>query len=609
MSSPRPLQLSNQCCHNPIYFRITEILTKVIKDLQTVLNLSIQDSENLKNHIYSQLGEPPNFTMGHVTFPCFLLAKQFKQSPQKIAQELTKNITQELTPQREILSAQNQGPYVNFYLETSFMCSEVISPILSGDYFNTQLIETSPKIMVEYSQPNTHKVLHVGHMRNLCLGNSLIKILRYTGHEVISATYPGDVGTHVAKCLWYMNKKKLTPPEHNKGEWLGKIYTLANHLLEDERNTPKEEQNRKELTDILKQLETQKGEYFDLWKESRQWSIDLMNKAYSWADVSFDRWFFESEVDAPSLKYANELYQKGVLTKDQGAIGMNLEDEKLGFCLLIKRDGNGLYATKDVSLAKVKFEEFGIEKNIYIVDNRQSFHFKQVFKVLEKIGFSQAKDCYHLPYDVVELPDGAMSSRKGNIIPLMELIEKMENEIIEKHLHKYNEIWSPEEIQQRARELANGAIKYGMVRVDNNRKIVFDYSEWLKLDGETGPYLQYVYARIVSLCQKQNYDVLSKNEKDVNWNKLTHPIEIELVLRLMNFNQVALNCSQQLKTLHLTGYLFELGKAFNHFYSQCPIGKLEDEELKHARLHLSQAVAEVMKKGLELIGIVAPEKM
>src|SRR5690606_12590649 len=300
----------------------------------------------------------------------------------------------------------------------------VVAPVLDGSFFKRDILDQNPKTMIEYSQPNTHKVLHVGHMRNLCLGNALIRMGRSIAADIIAVTYPGDVGTHVAKCLWYLKKHQDTPvpdgtPEE-KGAWLGQIYTKATHKLDDELGTEKEDQNRAELTAILKQLESGSGEYYDLWRETREWSLRLMEKAYSWADVKFDRWFFESEVDAPSLKFAKELFEKGVLVKDQGAIGMDLSDDKLGFCLLIKSDGTGLYATKDVQLAKVKFEEFKVEKSVYIVDNRQAHHFKQVFKVLEKIGFKQAKDCFHLAYDVVELPDGAMSSRKGNIVPRSE---------------------------------------------------------------------------------------------------------------------------------------------------------------------------------------------
>ena len=241
--------------------------------------------------------------------------------------------------------------------------------------------------MIEYSQPNTHKELHVGHMRNLCLGNSIVEILKYTKHKVYSVTYPGDVGTHVAKCLWYLNHhNKTEAPPARKGAWLGEMYSKANNLLEDQKGTDKEEFNRTELTEILKQLESKKGEYFNRWKETREWSISLMEELYSWADISFDRWYWESELDSSSLTMAKKYYEEGIFIKSEGAIGMDLSEDKLGFCMAIKSDGTGLYATKDIELAQRKFDEYDINNNLYVVDKRQSHHFKQVFKVLEKLN-------------------------------------------------------------------------------------------------------------------------------------------------------------------------------------------------------------------------------
>ena len=271
-----------------------------------------------------------------------------------------------------------------------------------------------------------------------------------------------------------------------KGGWLGALYSKAHLTLEDQRGTDKEESNRTELTKILKEIESGSGEYFDLWKETREWSLELMNKVYSWAGVKFDRWYFESEMDSPSVEMMKKLYEEGKLIESEGAIGMDLSDDKLGFCLLLKSDGNGLYSTKDVMLAQHKFEEFDIQQNFYVVDVRQSLHFKQVFKVLEKIGFEQHQNCHHIEYDFVETPGGAMSSRKGNIIPLIDLVNQMESMVKENYLEKYRGDWSDEEINETASKIANGAIKYGMVRMDSNRKIVFDMNEWLKIDGESG---------------------------------------------------------------------------------------------------------------------------
>lgn len=580
---------------------VTNVLFEQYREL---LDQAGTQPEDLLSQLYQQVGDAPELKLGHNALGLFPLAKILRGNPAKMSGEIAELLNKQDLPEFEKFEA--KGPYLNTFYKQDFLAKLILEDLKSGEATSGPLYEETPKTMIEYSQPNTHKVMHVGHMRNLCMGNSFIRILKHSGYDVVSATYPGDVGTHVAKCLWYLkNIETEQPPENDKGAWLGQIYPKANTLLEEQLGTDKEDDNRKALTEILKQLHSGEGEYYDLWKETREWSLDLMNEAYQWADVEFDRWFYESEVDAPSMKLAKELLDKGLLVEDQGAVGMNLEEDKLGFCLLIKSDGTGLYSTKDVELARRKFEEFGIQKNIYIVDNRQSYHFKQVFKVLEKIGFEQAKDCFHLAYEMVELKDGAMASRKGNIVALMDLIQNMEESITTQYLEKYRGEWTDQEIIDTAKMVANGAIKYGMLRVDNNRKIIFDMEEWLRLDGETGPYLQYVHARINSLLEKAGTIHWDK----LNYSALEHQLELALLLKLNQFSTTVAKSAESLKTLNLCAYLYELGKQFNSFYAECSVMNSENEEVKQARMALCFGVKETMKKGLELLGIQAPLKM
>ena len=406
--------------HDPLRKKISENILAALQKMGCEPLPSI-------NELVLQLVEPPTSAMGDLAFGCFILAKNLKKSPAIMAQELKKELETlgSLKDQVETMTA--AGPYLNFALKPEWIGQQILDPILNGSFFKTELTSQNPKTMIEYSQPNTHKELHVGHMRNACLGDALVRMGRYAGLDIVSATFPGDVGTHVAKCLWYLKYKNTeTIPATGKGEWLGRIYSKANLMLEDELGSPKEADNREKLKMILKQLEAKSGEFYDLWKETKQWSLDLMQHVYKWGDIKFDQWYWESDVDSASVEYVKKLFSEGKLVKSEGAVGFDLEVENLGFCLLLKSDGTGLYATKDIELARRKFEDFKIEKNIYVVDMRQELHFKQVFKVLEKLGFEQAKDCFHLKYNFVELPDGAMSSRKGNIVPLMELVHKME---------------------------------------------------------------------------------------------------------------------------------------------------------------------------------------
>ncbi|MBT3237015.1 MAG: arginine--tRNA ligase [Bdellovibrionales bacterium] len=586
--------------HDPILLHLAQMAIDGISKSFPEL-----DSDEMTCEIlYEQLSPAPNLTMGHIALPCFPLAKLLRKSPPQIAQALAPKIETD-----KIISQVKQvGPYLNFILTPQSLGEMVVEPIICGDYFERQLVSETQTIMLEYSQPNTHKELHVGHMRNLSLGSALVSLNRQVGNKVVAVTYPGDVGTHVAKSLWYLkNCYQGDIPTSNQGTFLGKIYQEANQTLDSEQDLGRKENNKEQLTLILKELEQGEGEYFKLWQKTREWSLELFKKSYHWSRVEFDRWYWESEMDRPSIEMALNYYQQGVLIKDQGAIGMDLskEEQDLGFCMLIKSDGTGLYATKDIALAMEKLQEYQLDSNLYLVDKRQAFHFQQVFKTLEKLGFKQANKCRHLAYDFVELPEGPMSSRAGNIVPLMELVESMEQKIKDDYLHSYQKDWSKEQINSTASAIADGAIKYGMIRIDNNRKIVFEMEEWLKLEGETGPYLQYVHARINSLTSKQAFNP----ETPVDWKQLEQQVEISLMLLLMRFNQVLVQAATQYKTMAMTSYLYDLGKLYNRFYAECPVGKADTEKRKEARLALSKACQRILAKGLESLNIIAPEQM
>ncbi|MCB9092036.1 MAG: arginine--tRNA ligase [Halobacteriovoraceae bacterium] len=581
---------------------------KINQNLAEAVLASLGGQSNLEvDQIARSFSSPPQWENGHVALGCFIFSKELKKKPVEIASELAKKLNESSPTWLD--KAVALGPYLNFFLNFDEVNKVVLGSIIDQSFFKQKYFERPPVTMVEYSQPNTHKELHVGHMRNLCLGNALVRIFRYCQIETVATTYPGDVGTHVAKTLWYLKHVNKEPvPAHRKGAWLGHCYTLAHNLLEDQLGTEKEEQNRKELAHILKQIKNQSGEYYVLWKETRQWSIDLMKDVYKWADVQFDHWFFESEVDKSSLVLVDEYLKKGIFIEDQGAIGIDLKEEKLGFCLLRKSDGNGLYATKDLELARRKFEEYHIDQNIYVVDKRQSLHFAQVFKTLEKMGFEKANLCHHLAYDFVELPDGAMSSRKGNIVALQELIDRMENKITTDYLDKYRGSWSDEEIHTTATQIANGAIKYGMCRYDPQKKIVFDMEEWLKLDGNSGPYLQYTYARICSIISKLEKKVDHQFQKSSNLSLLTEDLEHQIVLTLSKFPGVVQQCAQKMTPHTLCNYLYEICQLFNRYYAEFSISKSE-EDLQNARLCLVQSFANTIQEGLSLLGIQAPQKM
>ena len=572
-----------------------QVCLEVSQKIEKLFDIQISDYE------LSQLfSSPPEKEWGHWALPCFFLSKKLKKSPAEIAQQIAEAFDRSPVFEKVL----NKGPYVNFFFQKMFVKEHLLDLFKASSLFKVSAKKTGPWL-IEYSQPNTHKELHIGHTRNLSFGLALITLLKKRGFSVISCTFPGDMGTHVAKCLWYLkyhNKEDF--PDDGKGQWLGAIYTKAYQKFERDSS----EENKKKLTEILQQLKNKEGEFYDLWQKTRLWSKNLMDEVYSWAGAQFDYWYWESETDAPSVKWVKELYQQKKLQLSESAIGMDL-GESLGFCLLLKSDGNGLYATKDLYLVKKKFEDHKPAKNIYIVDQRQETHFRQIFKVLENIGFKeQAEKSLHLKYNFVELKSGAMSSRAGNIVPIMTLIETMTDYIIETFLKKYEGEWSREKIENTAHIIAQGAIKYGMNEQDLNKKIVFDMKEWLKLDGRSGPYIQYAYARACSLLKKFS-DFDEKKEIKIDINHLQAVEEWQLVVHLSWFSLIMEKSAWQMKTSTICYYLFELAQKFSRFYQNCPIGSLENKEQKKFRLFLVQVVKEVLEEGLSSLSIPAPEQM
>jgi len=576
--------------------------------------------------VQDALTAPPDPAMGDLAFPCFKLAKALRKGPPQISADLAARVTAGLAAEPGIIvRATAAGPYVNLHLDLGLAAAQVLLPLVHGDFHagHNAPRATGTRVMVEYSQPNTHKAFHVGHLRNLCLGDALVRLLRADGDEVVAANYLGDVGAHIAKCLWWYldHLGAPEPPLEHRGEWLGEIYSAAsNHLdLWDEQAQAGDAGAAATLaaakartTQLLQQLEARDPDLLQVWSRTRQWSLDDFAEIYAWLGVEFDRVFYESEVDEPGLRLVDEYLQKGVFVLSQDAIGVvNEEVKHMPFFMLRKRDGTGLYATKDLALARLKFEEYRIDRSIYVVDVRQSDHFRHVFLTLKKMGFAQAERCQHVPYEMVELPDGPMATRKGNIILFRSLRQQMVAHLRREYLDVFKEEgWSEAEIAATADALAISAIKYGMLARDVNQKIVFDMSAWLKLEGNTGPYLEYTHARARSILGKcaEEGKTLDPEVDVQSTAALAEPSERALVLALDRLPATVHAAAQHLRPSLLCTYLFELAQAFNHFVACCPVKPSEGAQLQ-ARLLLVTATADSLRHLLGLLGIPAVRRM
>ncbi|KYC49654.1 MAG: Arginine--tRNA ligase [Candidatus Methanofastidiosum methylothiophilum] len=444
--------------------------------------------------------------------------------------------------------------------------------------------------MVEYSQPNTHKSFHIGHLRNVCLGDALANIMEFSGYETVRANYIGDVGAHVAKCLWgYMKFYDGVIPENNRGEFLGKVYSEADNKLKES------EEYQEEYKVVLKNLYEGDKRTIDVWQMTKEWSLEEFNRIYQELGVNFDIFLYESEVKDEGTKIAKELLDKGVAKEKDGAVIVDLKDYGLDEFVILRSDGTALYSTKDLALAERKFQDFKIDLSLYVVGSEQKFYFKQLFKTLELMGFKQAQRCFHLSYELVMLEEGKMSSREGNVVLYSELKDVVKKEALN---------------QVRERNISNadtiseivtiGALKYSMMK-DNNKRIIFNWKKALDFEGDTAPYIQYAHARASSILNKigkldQKFEIEDLNEK-----------EYKLVFMLSEFPEVVEKASIDYRPDYVSNYVYDLAKCFNEFYHECHV--INAETNKVFRASLVKATKMVLHNALALLGIKAPEEM
>jgi arginyl-tRNA synthetase len=566
---------------------ISKVKQEIIKSIKTAVGKGYSP-------VINELEIPPEPTMGDFAYPCFILAKGLKKNPVEIARELAAKIE----PSGWLEKVEVKGPYLNFFLKKGGFGRTVLEEIAKeGEAYGVTKVGRGRRVMVEYANPNTHKEIHVGHLRNFFVGQTAVNLLRAVGYEVIPASYINDLGTHVAKCVWALKKfhDGYEPEEENATSFLGKVYGEA---------TKAEEKNpavKEEISKIFRELEAGKGEAVALWKKTRRWSVSDLKNIFKELGLPIKVWYFESELIKPARRIVREMEKKGLAAKSQGALVVDLSKEGLGLNLLVKSDGTLLYNAKDIPLALRKEEEYHPEKSIYVVDSRQSLAMQQLFATLRRMGFK--RELVHLSYDFVTLKEGAMSSRKGNIIRY-EFFRKAMVDSARRETKKRHPEWREKKIEMVARTIAFAAMRFGMLRQTPDKKILFDMAEALSFDGYTGPYLLYTFARVHSIVKKAGR-FKTKNEA----SRLILPIENQLLVKLASYPEVVAQTAQDFKLDRLAEYLFDLAKAFAAFYHEAPVVQAEDRTTAAVRLALVEAVGTVLKNGLRLMGIETIEEM
>jgi arginyl-tRNA synthetase len=800
----------------------------------------------------------PNRLLGYdLALPCFVFLGPTKQKnpvdvAQKLVELLSQNKQQRLVASFTNLVAGDTGPtatpFLNMMLSPAVL-GDVVTLILDKSFLGRLPSNGKERVMIEYSQPNTHKAFHVGHMRNVALGDCLVRMFEALGNTVIAANYFGDEGAHVAKCLWLLRKRgydldrlRKEVPVEARGEWLGEKYTEAVAELDLEEFTslpypglisakvlrvephsaqgvpanwrvvqlgvgadktaevvcggtgyrigdivayapvgarfnnavvqpkdmkgvvshgvmvayhevgakspselaaeakaeeekkmlslagnasgaaagggsgkaaksapaegaPKKEkkakteaggaesavpvakasgagekakgkgkgkekgkpeaaaaeeedvgledeevsqaaskevmllpplapvgeelteigrkanaplpadrkvsaeyaQRLKEVSETLHAMEAGEPSVKQLWEETKTWSLSDFKKIYAWIGARFDHDFFESQCSEPSQRMVDEFLAKGVLVRSDGAVGADLRKYNLGFCVLRKSDGTGLYATKDLALAKRKFDEFKIDRSVYVVDMAQSHHFQQVFKTLELMGYQQAKKCFHLAYGQVVLPSGKMSSRKGNVILFSQLQRMLDEHLMKEFLGKYVGEWPKEEIEHAKRCLSVATIRYGMLNVGAISEIVFEMDKWAAKKGNTGPYLLYAYTRIRKIVTSVPVDP----NAGFDYAALDHASERVILMQLSDFWNIVRQVTTEYNPSPMCKFLFDLAQNFSSWYEieDKSIKNTADPRLRNTRLRFVTAVAETLKRGLFLLGIDVLERM
>ncbi|MBW2996699.1 arginine--tRNA ligase [Candidatus Woesearchaeota archaeon] len=537
---------------------------------------------------------PPDPVLGDYAFPCFQLSKDFKKNPIEIAMNLAKT----LKPTKLIKEIREVGPYLNFFINKQALASNTIKQILKEKEEYGKGKKKTEKVMVEYLGPNTNKSLHLGHLRNGALGLALINILNFNGYEVIKVNINNDRGVGVSEAM--LGYKKFfdgKEPDTKPDKFIGKCYV---EFKKAEKQNPELE---KEATDLVKKWEQGDKETIDLWKKLMKWVYQGYKETYKKFGISFDKEYNESDFYKKAKDTVMEGLKKGLFKKEEGAIMAPLEKYKLPNKILIKSDGTSLYMTQDIYLAKLRYEDFKMDRMIYVVASEQDNHFRQLFKILELLKFKFAKKCHHLSYGMVFLPEGKMKSREGIIIEADDLIEEM-TELAKKEIKKRHKDLSEKEIDKRAEIIALGAIKFYMQKFDNVTPITYDPKEAISFEGETGPYIQYAHARISSILKKHNKKVTNEIKPSV----LNTDEDAKLVFLLTKFPEIIEQAAESYRPHLFARYLLDLAQAFNEFYHACPILQ-SDEDTKKARLNLILAVQQVLKNGLNLLGIEAPEAM
>ena len=529
--------------------------------------------------------------------------------PQK-AQELAEQVKGQLGSVDGVSHIEAVKGYLNVYYKTSDYARRTVEEVLASRSDFGRGASKNERVMVEFSQPNTHKAFHVGHLRSAILGDSLARIVDFAGYDLVRANYPGDMGLHVIRWLWaYLRFHNGEEPETDITHWMGQVYADATKKLEEDPSL------EGEVRALYARWDKRDPEIVALWEKTRQWSLDGFNQMYDLLDIKFDKYYFNSEEEQPGKEIVADLVKRNIAVDERpdGPVIVKLDEllgntkEKYRVLVVLRSDGTALYATEDLSLVLHKFRDYpDLARAIYVVDVRQSLHFTQVFKTLELAGYKQADKCIHVAYELVTLPGNVvMSSREGTVVLLENLIREAVERATEE-TKKKNPNLDGEQLETVAKAIGLGALKYPILARENAKLVTFDWQAALDFNGQAAPYIQYAHVRCNSILRKAN--VQTWDEAITGYSYELDTSEIELIELISRFPAEVQRAAQEYKPLIIASIAYDIAKAFASFYDKCPVIQAEDE-IRNARLQLVMAAKQTLANALKLLGIQAPEVM
>ncbi len=547
---------------------------------------------------------PPQLDMGDFAFPCFVLAKTLRKAPPMIAAD----IAADGSLKDSVFEAKNVGPYVNFFIDRSHLASQTIKDVLSsGDGYSSSDEGSGKNVIVEFSSPNIAKPFHVGHAFTTILGNSLSRIYKKLGYNVIRMNHLGDYGTQFGKLitafrLWGDEDKLNEDP-------ITELLRIYVKFHEEEKNDPSLTESAREN---FKKLEDGCPEEVALWKRFRDMSLVVFEKLYKRLHVEFDNYNGESFYSDKIPAVVDMLREKGLLTESQGAQVVMLDEYDLPPCIILKSDGTTIYASRDLAAVLYRKETYNFDKNIYVVGIPQALHFKQVFSVLKKAGYECADNCEHVGFGLVKFKNMKFSTRDGNIVLLEDLLNEAvakTREVIVENAKTRGTDMTEEEIDDIAEKVGIGAVIYTYVKSGRERDIVFSWEEMLDFEGDTAPYLIYTYARTRSILRKAAENGIDYSTDKEKASLLTSEEEYALIKSIADFPGSVKKAAASNEPFMISRQISLIARNFNRFYNNSRIINLEDEDLKKARLLLCEAVCDIISEGLDLLGIDVVERM